>query len=183
MRRVVVTLFAACAALAMLAPRRSTERRQPAPAAPARRASLIRCRSMFLTARRLPPIVPRRSSPPRWPRPRSRRATGSSRSRSSIRTAISSTSTRWIRPKMARSGSRRARPARRPRFRRPSRLSSTSCRRRPAPMPARSTRHWSPRTAASRWSRAARSSARSAAAAPPATRTRSACKAGADTIK
>ena len=59
------------------------------------------------------------------------------------------------------------------RFRRPSRSSSTSCRLRPAPSPARSTRHWWPLRAASPWSRAARSSARLAAAAPPAIRTRS----------
>ena len=160
-----------------LAPR---GRRRPHPRRPQRRRRqlrqrpfLIRCRSMFHTGRRLPPIVPRRWSPPRWPKPRSRRATGSSRSRWSIRTAISSTSTRWTRPRSHRSPSRRAKPAqRRATGVRPP-PSSISCRPRPAPSPARSTRRWWPLPAASRSSKAARSSARSAAAAPPAIRTRS----------
>ena len=144
----------------------------PHPRRRRRRPFLIRCRSMFLTARRSPPIVPRRWSPPRWPRPRSRRATGSWRSRWSIRTGISSTSTRWIRPRLPRSASRRARPVRRPASDVRLSSSSMSCRRRPAPMPARSTRRWWPLPAASLSSRAARSSARSGAAAPPAIRTR-----------
>ena len=113
MRSVVVTLFAACAALAMRRRWRRRQHRRPRRNTPAAPRRPTRCRSTFHTGRRSPPNRPRRSSRPRRPRRKKTRATGCSRSRWSIRPAISSTSTRWTRPSSPRSRSRRTRPGRR----------------------------------------------------------------------
>ena len=80
-----------------------------------------------------PPTRLRKSSPPRWKRPRSRRAIGSWPSRWSIRAATSSTSTRWTRRRWRRSTSRRARPAPAARSGARRAPSSISCRPRPVP--------------------------------------------------
>jgi len=166
MRSFVATLLGAGAALCV-AGQALAQAPTPAPAAP------VPDQMPFdipygpaITADRAAQVVP-----PRWRKQRSHRAIGNSQSRSSIQTAISSTSTRWIRRRWHRSAFPRARLARRRVTGGRPAPSSRSCRTRPAPIYPRSIRRLSPPPAGSRSSRAASSSAQSVAAAPPVTRT------------
>jgi len=149
MRSFVATLLGAGAALCV-AGQALAQAPTPAPAAP------VPDQMPFdipygpaITADRAAQVVP-----PRWRKQRSHRAIGNSQSRSSIQTAISSTSTRWIRRRWHRSAFPRARLARRRVTGGRPAPSSRSCRTRPAPIYPRSIRRLSPPPAGSRLSRA-----------------------------